>query len=167
MISGRSSFAGVRLWSQSILQSRISTVRPELLYAVELRVVVDNVLATYEPKTDTLRVVKRLAPEDVISLRNALQLTKSLEILAHGPMLFLVGCFARNDILFGPRGYRRTLLEAGEVTACVMSEAKRIHLNAEPIFEFTDRDVDNVMEADGVEEGTVAAFGLGEVAYVE
>src|SRR5262249_61608901 len=95
-------------------------------------------------------------------LSSALRLTIAEDPLPEGPMLFLIGCFARNDVLFGPRGYRRTLLEAGQVTTGLLAEAGRLGLDAVPIFEFTDRDLDAVIEADGIEEGTLVALAIGE-----
>jgi hypothetical protein len=59
------------------------------------------------------------------------------------------------------------LLEAGQVTAGLLAEARRLGLAAVPIFEFTDRDADAVMEADGIEEGTLVALAIGEADDVE
>ena len=102
-----------------------------------------------------------------MNLRSALRLTISADALPEGPMLFLIGCFARNDVLFGARGYRRTVLEAGQVTAGLLAEAERLGLDTVPIFEFTDRDLDAVMEADGIEEGALVAIAIGEAEDVE
>src|SRR5713101_2142729 len=157
LVAGRSPEQSLHRGYRRLLTAVSRTMDPELFYALELRVAADSLLATHEPSTDTLQIVKRLSPQDLASLRNALQLTVPPDVVSQGPMLFLIGCFARNDILFGPRGYRRTLLEAGLVTASLLAETERLGLGAVPIFEFTDRDVDAVMEADGLEEGTLVA----------
>jgi len=152
---------------RQLLTAAAQTIDHELFYAVELRVAAGNLLATHEPSTDTLQTVKHLSPEDLVNLRSALRLTISADALPEGPMLFLIGCFARNDVLFGARGYRRTVLEAGQVTAGLLAEAERLGLDTVPIFEFTDRDLDAVMEADGIEEGALVAIAIGEAEDVE
>ena len=53
------------------------------------------------------------------------------------------------------------------MTAGLLAEARRLGLAAVPIFEFTDRDADAVMEADGIEEGTLVALAIGEADDVE
>jgi hypothetical protein len=143
------------------------SVDRELFYALELRVAAGNLLATYEPGNDSLQTVKHLATEDLECLRNALRLATPAEVLPLGPMLFLIGCFARNDVLYGARGYRRTLLEAGRMTEGLLAEAERLDVDIVPILEFTDRDVDAVMEADGIEEGTLVALAMEEADDVE
>jgi hypothetical protein len=152
---------------RQLLAAVAQTIDHQLFYAVELRVAAGNLLATHEPSTDTLQTVKHLSREDLEKLRSALRLTIPEDPLPEGPMLFLIGCFGRNDVLFGPRGYRRTLLEAGQVTAGLLAEAERLGLDTVPVFEFTDRDLDAVMEADGIEEGTLVAIATGEADDVE
>jgi hypothetical protein len=138
----------------------------ELFYAVEVRVVAQSLLAVHEPLSDTLQVVKHLATGEFEALRTALQITtgvksnQSAPDLGSGPLLFVVASFARNDVLFGLRGYRRTLLEAGQVAQEVVRQAERLRLTARPLFDFIDRDVDSVMEADGIEQSALMAFSL-------
>jgi Nitroreductase family len=150
-----------------LLTTVARTIDHELFYAVEIRAAVGDTLFWHEPVTDRLELLKRLSAEDRVSLRNALGLLHPADLLPEGPMVFLIGCFARNDVLFGPRGYRRTLLEAGQVTAALLAAAAQLGLEGAPIFEFTDRDVDAVMEADGIGDGTLAAIALGETGDVE
>lgn len=159
--------ANINALSRSLLTAVSASVHAELFYALELRVAAENLLTVHEPKTDTLQVIKKLSPEDLLVLKGALQVANNLQFAAPSSMLFLVASFARNDVLFGPRGYRRTLLEAGQVAAGLLAEAERIGISAQPVFEFVDREIDVVMEADGIEEGVVSAIVLGDVANAE
>jgi hypothetical protein len=167
LVTERTPEPGLHRDYRRLLTALSKATRPELSYALELRVAADGLLAIHEPSTDTLRIVKHLSPGDLTKLGNALRLTVSSDLVLQGPVLFVIGSFARNDVLFGPRGYRRTLLETGLMLAGLLAEAERLGLGAVSIFEFADRDVDAVMEVDGVEEGTLAALALGKVADVE
>ncbi len=139
----------------------------ELFYAIELRILDGQLLALHEPASDTLQVIKQLSASDQGQLRRALRLTSTPEEPPHsGPLLFILGRFACNDVLFGPRGYRRTLLEAGQVAQELLHQARQRRLTVRPLYEFIDRDVDAVLEADGIEEGTVAVFELRGVGHV-
>lgn len=139
-----------------------------LFYAVELRLVVGELLAIHEPVSDTLQIVKQLSTGDLDMLRQALRLMDNSEgPFPSGPLLLILGSFARNDVLFGPRGYRRTLLEAGRLAQEVVRQIERLGLEARPLYEFIDRDVDAVIEADGIEQSTLMAFELGGVHNVD
>jgi hypothetical protein len=128
----------------------------DLFYAVELRVAAEDVLTVFEPISDTLQPVKRLSAGDWTVLRAASELADD-----GGPLGFLLGRFVWNDVLFGPRGYRRTLLEAGRLAQEIARRAEQLGMAFSPACEFTDRDVDLVMEADGIDEGTLMLFALG------
>lgn len=140
---------------------------PELFYAIELRLVADRLLAIHDPLADVLQVVKRLSPPELGRLWRSLQLLEPARAgPAPGILAFIHGRFARNEILLGRRGYRRTLIEAGQVAHELAAQATRAGLVAVPIYEFIDRDLDAVLEADGTEEGTLIAFELGETTDV-
>ena len=130
-------------------------IEPELFYAIELRFLQSGVLASYEPLSKQLHLTKRLADEDTARLSDAINLIERVE--SREDLVFVIGNFARNDLLYGARGYRRTLIEAGRVVEAirqVAGELPRVSL------EFSDRVVDGILECDGVEEGTVAVIGL-------
>lgn len=152
---------------RKLLTTIARTTEPELFYAVEVRIAAGGQLAIHEPVSDTLQVVKQFSVGDLSVLRRALRLMVAPEAPPHnGPLLFIVCSFARNDLLFGPRGYRRSLLEAGRVMQEVLRQARRLDLAARPLYEFTDRDLDAVLEVDGIEEGTLIAIELGGSADV-
>jgi hypothetical protein len=134
---------------------------PELFYAIELRLVTGAEVYVYEPSAATFRLVKRLPPDQVDDLEAALGLLASTSpsagTRAH---VVILGCFPRNEVLLGPRGYRRTLIEVGRIVAAIMQEARRLGRSPAVRYEFDDREVDRLMEVDGVEESVVAAVEL-------
>src|SRR5262249_11377990 len=102
---------------RELLTAIAQSIDLQLFYAVELRVVADEMLAVYEPPSEVLEVIKRLSFGERSLLREALRLMTAPDEAPHnGPLLFILGCFSRNEVLLGRRGYRRTLLEAGRVT---------------------------------------------------
>jgi hypothetical protein len=155
-----------RCWYE-LLNGVAGTAELDLFYAVELRLVADGLLVVYEPISDTLQVVKQFSASDLDMLRHALRLMDSSEApLDSGPLLLILGSFARNDVLLGSRGYRRTLLEVGRLAQEIVHQAERLGLVARPLYEFIDHDVDAVMEADGIEQSTLMAFEFGGITDV-
>ena len=138
--------------------------RPEHLVSELLASVARDV----EPELflgDVLVEYKRLGADDREDLRAALEPFGGTE-RAGGPLLFIVASFARNELLFGARGYRRTLLEAGQLANELLMLAERAGMTAGLLFDFDDWKVDAALEADGVEEGTLAVVELGVVTGV-
>ena len=134
----------------------------ELFYALELRVLVAENLGEFDPVLDQVRIVKRLHQSDLDGLQQWLHpFGPHVPDSINGPLLVIVGSFARNEILLGPRGYRRTLLEAGQVAQVAVHAADRLDLRLRAVYEFIDRDLDRLMEADGVEQGTVLVLEMG------
>lgn len=147
--------------SMRSLLGAASTADPELFYAIELRLVTGGAVYVYEPTAATFRIVKRLTPDQASDLANAFRLMAQTGPPAE-PRAFVIilGCFPRNEILLGSRGYRRTLLEAGRIIATIIQEARRLGRNPAARYEFDDREVDRLMEVDGVEESVIAALEL-------
>jgi hypothetical protein len=138
-----------------------SSPEPILSYAVELRVLQGEEIGLHEPVNDTLPIVRRLTRGDLAELTEALHLIVGTgEPLPDGPIVFVIGCFARNDVLWGPRGYRRTLLDAGMLAGRVLEAARQSGLSPRAIYEFDDHRVDAALDVDGVEEGTLVAIEL-------
>ena len=131
----------------------------QLFYAVELRVLTGKLIGSFEPISDTIQVFREITTEELLSVNRALNLLgPSSEPKRDDPLLFVVAFFARNDILFGARGYRRSLLESGQVVEGVIKMGASLGWDVTAVYEFADRDVDCVLGADGTEEGTVAAL---------
>ncbi|MBW7886079.1 MAG: hypothetical protein H3C34_26310 [Caldilineaceae bacterium] len=140
-----------------LLTALAEATDPALFYAIQVRVVAENTVAIHEPMPDTLQIVKRLSAQDARVLRDAVHLMDTADD-REGILIILVASFARNEILLGRRGYRRTLLEAGQVAEQILAHARALSMAARAVYEFADRDVDAVMEVDGVEEGTLAVI---------
>jgi hypothetical protein len=150
---------------RELLTGIARAVPHELFYAIELRIAEESVLASHEPLLDRLHLVKRLSGDDTARLAGALRLLEGSKV-PPPPVLFVIGNFARNDLLFGTRGYRRTLIEAGRVMEASLGIASRLGLAAQPCLEFADRTLDFILEADGVEEGILLAIELGDPDHV-
>jgi hypothetical protein len=152
---------------RELLDKTAIAVELDTFYAIELRILVGGALGVYDPGLDASYIVKRLSPAETASIQEALRLLATPgETPLSGPLLFVLGCFGRNDILFGPRGYRRTLLDAGRMTQAVLLQAMRMRIPVRARYDFTERDVDYAMEADGIEQGTLVAIELGEAPDV-
>lgn len=147
--------------SWASLASEVFRVVPDLFYAVDVRIVIDKAVAEYEPGAG-LRMIRNLVPGQHRDLLAAVRL---LDPVGDGPdpraIVMLMGCFPRNDILFGARGYRRTLIEAGQLTQEVARKAAEFGHVATVRCELADRKLDSMMEADGVEYSVVVAIELG------
>jgi hypothetical protein len=136
----------------------------ELFYAIDLRVVSGGLLAVYEPVFNNFQVVKRLSPDALGTLGHAIHLMNSADTATlNWPLMLLVGSFARNDVLLGLRGYRRTLLEAGHIAQALTAAAQELSISTRLYYDFADRELDTIMEADGVEQGTVTILEIGGV----
>jgi hypothetical protein len=141
-----------------LLRTVAQLTPPELFYAVELRVVADRAVAIHEPVNDLLPIVKKIAAEERGTLRSALGIDGLDAGAGDRPLICIVASFARNDMLWGLRGYRRTLVECGRVAETLVKAATASSLDIRIHTEFTDRLVDSLVEADGVEEGTVVVI---------
>src|SRR5207244_1883798 len=143
------------------LATLASAIEPELFYAIEVRLIDNDMLVVHEPISDAIKLVKHLSAADLNLLRSALRLMAQPDKPSHsGPIIFIMGCFARNDLLFGARGYRRTLLEAGTVAQHILNQANQLGIGTSLLYEFADRDVDSVLETDGVEDASLVALEL-------
>lgn len=146
----------------SWLSGVAGALRPEDFYAIDVRIVADGLIAVLEPVTASLAVVKHLADSALRDLQKGIALLGSAGPLPtrSAPLALLTGSFARNEILLGPRGYRRTLLDAGRVAQEMLRQARPLGISAQLICEFADRLVDEAADMDGVEQGTLMALQL-------
>jgi hypothetical protein len=150
-----------------LLAGVAARVEPELFYVIELRLVLGMSLAIYEPAAGTLHLVKQLSVRDLESLHRAVRLLAPPWLPPHeGGLLFIVGFFGREEMLLGPRGYRRALLEAGRVAQIVLEESRVRGQPTSPLYEFADRDVEAAIELDGTEVGVLVGFELAETNHV-
>ncbi len=152
---------------RELLQKAVATVGLDIFYAIELRMSIGESQGVYDPGSNLLQLVKWFSSTETAAVRQALRLLGSPdEEPFAGSVLFILGSFARDEILFGPRAYRHTLFAAGRVTQAVLSCAKQMQIPARARYDFADREVDAAMEADGIELGTLVAIELGETSHV-
>ena len=149
---------------RDLLNALVSSTPSELFYAVELRIAFPSSLVTHEPISGKVYILKEFTPSQWAKLLQAVRLlpTKGRSESSPTGVLLLVCNFARNDLLFGPRAYRRTLIEAGRILQLILEAAEQLCIKTGPRAEFADREIDALIEADGVEEGAVLAIELGE-----
>lgn len=124
-------------WAPLLDQVRRTASR-ELFYALELRILTGDSMLVFNPLSGDLHKAKHFKSQGP-SIRR----------------MVIVASFARNDILFGPRGYRRTLIEAGQLIAAILEIT-----GGSCRLEFEDRALDRMIEADGVEESAIAVIDL-------
>ena len=140
------------------LATMLDGVPQPLLFAFDLRVAADGVLAVFDPIRKTAYRVKKVTPSELAAGRDALALLGPNARSMQAPC-FLVASFARNQMLFGPRGYRRTLVEAGRLVEQMLQGAAA-GCACKLWLEYADRRIDDLAEADGVEEATVAVIEM-------
>jgi hypothetical protein len=143
-----------------LLRTVTDACAPELFYAVELRVFDGQRILFHEPLSNLCYVLKDLGAEERLQLRAAVEVPGMEPPPSTGPFLLLVGSLARNDLLYGARGYRRTLLEAGRVTQAAVRAAMEGGIAVRVRSEFFDRVVDAVLESDGTEESTLVIIDV-------
>ncbi len=151
-------FATVRPLLGAVAQQR----RRLLFYALELRVSDGAWIAQYEPLTNELFPIKAIGRPEYEAVSQALQLIGPPRTQP-AALVFVVASFVRNEVLYGARGYRRTLMEAGRLAEALVVQAELSSVELRPVFEYHDRVVDHFVEVDGVDAGTVLVLELGSV----
>ncbi len=76
-------------------------------------------------------------------------------------MIVVTALFWRSRYQYGPRGYRFALLEAGHLVQNALLAAAALRFEALPLGGFYDRELDDVVGADGLDEASVYALLLG------
>jgi hypothetical protein len=144
-----------------ILLQRSSATKLVYFYAVEIYILLQNKMAVYEPITGNLEVIKELSTDDLNGVRGAARLIAPPNIPPfEGWYLFIVGNFARNEIMLGVRGYRRTLIEVGQVAESLMNSATELDIKVFAIYDFDDRVLEAALDVDGTERSVLVAFEL-------
>ena len=89
-------------------------------------------------------------------------LTPYPELVARASaVLFLTATFWRSRFKYGQRGYRFALLEAGHVAQNVLLAATALGLSAVPLGGFFDRQVNALLEVDGLHEAALYVIPVG------
>ncbi len=135
----------------------------DTLFSVDLLLLFGERLYRMVPRTQHLWVERTLFEEDFARLSTALP-ELSPAALLDPELVFLVGCPWRYMVVYGPRGYRHMLMDAGRLLAHMSQRAADKELSFEITQNFFDHRVDTLLYADGVERSTLAICNLKEQA---
>lgn len=133
---------------------------PEICYALDLLVIDDSrvwrVLAgapeTWLERTlssDESRALVTALPELDLDLDRGLP-----------PLIFVAGAPWRYMMLQGPRGYRRTLIDAGRLIGALVDHGRLGGSAVSVSVDFVDIEVDRLLRLDGVERSVLAVVSF-------
>ena len=129
-----------------------------LLYAVDILFLYGGTLLRVLPRGDFLWLERRMTSSEESNLRSA-GVHGDTDAIWTAPFLaFVVAVPWRYMLFYGPRGYRRMLLEAGAVLAQLHSAEGSAGLKSCTHLDFYDRCVDDALMLDGVERTVVAVM---------
>ncbi len=135
------------------------------MYPLELYVYAGAV-ASLEPSLYHFRAkqaeLQRLRTLPRSDLAAAFVQTNALEAAA--AVILVAAVFPRTTFKYGERGYRFALLEAGHVAQNVNLAAAALSLPAANIGGFFDRELEALLELDGVESSVLYAIAVGSAA---
>ncbi|NBB89953.1 MAG: hypothetical protein GVY23_01960 [Spirochaetes bacterium] len=130
-----------------------------LLFSADLLVLQGEHLTRFVPESRHLWTERKVSPPEINGLRA--KLGKSAEEWQRTKaVFFLVACPWRRMILWGPRGYRHTLLDVGRLLAHFEQHVPTTGLEAAVHQDFHDSAIDRFLLADGVERSTYAILTL-------
>jgi hypothetical protein len=132
----------------------------DLLYSVDLLVLHAGCLYRLIVRTEHLWVERSFSAADMEVLRDSVLDLSDLTLARAEALLFLVACPWRYMLLYGPRGYRHTLLDAGRLLGRFEAAARRGNLPLSVAQNFYDARIDRLLLADGVERSTLAILAL-------
>jgi hypothetical protein len=130
-----------------------------LLYSTDLVVLQDQLLTRFVPESRHLWTERKVSVRERNSLRAKLGRTPE-EWASTKAVFFLVACPWRRMILWGPRGYRHTLLDMGRLLAHFERSIPNAGLSMAVLQDFHDAAIDRFILADGVERSTHAILTL-------
>ena len=129
-----------------------------LLYGVDLFVLHAQSLLRVVPRSGFLWRDRRIAGDDEARVRESI--VSAERVPRTGPLLFLVAAPWRYMMFLGPRGYRRMLLDAGDLLGRLREAAAEAAATVSVFPDFYDRRVDDVLLLDGVERTVIAIVAL-------
>ncbi len=157
-----------------LLQSTRDLAGIDLFFALELRVIHNQALFAFEPVSGRLSMLALLPERHLAGVESGLRILESTsadlraaEAVTEHPfeaLAVIIGRFGRHEVLYGPRGYRRTLIEAGRLCGHLLRVCADEAVDARLITEFSDDQLDGAVLADGLEDGCVAVVRIGAKA---
>ena len=132
----------------------------ELRYALDLLVIIDDRIYHLAPGSAFLWL-ERLMLSNELELLASLVPTLSFEprtrVTAY---LFVVAAPWRYMVLQGPRGYRRTLMDAGALLGEIERTGDEEKISLAATVDFYDARLDGLLRLDGVERSTLAVVRI-------
>ena len=129
------------------------------LYAADLMVIHHDELLLMPPRGDAL-VLERALPGALGELAAAVRAEHRDLVEAAACVLALVVVPWRHMVRYGPRGFKRALLETGVLLSGLCRAAAENGLRPSPVLDFVDTVVDGLLENDGIERFCVAIVAL-------
>jgi SagB-type dehydrogenase family enzyme len=112
----------------------------------------------YNPARNNLRLLR----EGDVSGRISEALIQPNLAFDSALLFFLTAMFGRSTFKYGPRGYRFVLLEAGHVAQNINLVSNALGLGSINIGGYFDRQIDDLLQLDGLTHSTIYLIGIGE-----
>ena len=126
-----------------------------LLYAIDLLLLHDETIFRVVPELDYLWI-EREVKNEVTFLPNLFWKSSPVSIEECSTMLIVVACPWRYMIIYGPRGYRHTLLDIGRLLGYFQYQYEFYGYSMTVHQDFLDTKADEFVQADGVERSVYA-----------
>ncbi len=130
------------------------------LYGVDLLLLHAGVLYRVLARSPYLWVERHLDAPALAKLGAALPEVDPGELAGLSSYLFLVGVPWRFMMLYGPRGYRHTLLDAGAMLAHLETRAEELGVGLKVRRNFFDYPIERLLFVDGVERSALVVVGI-------
>ncbi len=135
----------------------------DLLYAADLLVLHDGMLVRIVPELDYLWIERKVKNEATL-LPSLFWRSPSVSIEECSTMLIVVACPWRYMLIYGPRGYRHTLLDIGRLLGCLQYQYEFYGHSVTVHQDFLDTKVDEFVQADGVERSVYALLTFSPIS---
>ncbi len=132
----------------------------ELRYALDLLVLIDGRLYHLAPGSPFLWLERLILPHEQQLLPALLPTLHAQPPGKAETYLFVVAAPWRYMVIQGPRGYRRTLMDAGGLLQHVARIGLDLNLSTASTVDFYDARLDGLLRLDGVERSALAVIRL-------
>jgi len=123
----------------------------DLLSGLDVFIMFDNVIYRIVPARTFIWVEKIVTKKLENQLLRALLTDEHRQTVGNsGCTIFIIGCFWRYQMFYGPRGYRMALMDAGRMARAIQ-ESLKVTL----IESFYDNEMNQVLLLDGIERSTL------------
>lgn len=130
----------------------------DLLYAADVLVLNGMVLSRVIPQSAYLWVERTVTGVDLTKLSTLLRMTP--QEIAEGVLIFVVACPWRYMLLYGPRGYRHTLLDIGRLLGYFENHGLSEDYDVCVRQNFHDTAIDDFILADGLERSVYSILHI-------